>query len=249
MRFTDNSRVTEPLYREHWLDIDAERFERYKSMFRWSAVTESLIARADVRTGHVVVDVGCGPGFAAVELAKRVGVTGHVHAIDINREFVEHAKRVAKEERLTETSSHERDGLSRRPGVDVRRVRRALKPGGIAHAVDSDWGLTLAEPVPEKLWAELMCAVAPGFRTPNIGRRLYGYAKAAGFSAIDVAVISNPDTNGRLLPMVRGLCSRARRSSAMPADRIAEIERILEDPLKQGTLLIVNPQFVVTARV
>lgn len=83
--------MSDNLYKEHWLDIDSERFERYKTMFQWSPLTESLISPANIRAGHVVVDVGCGPGFVAVELARRVGAHGHVHAIDINRDFVEHA--------------------------------------------------------------------------------------------------------------------------------------------------------------
>jgi SAM-dependent methyltransferase len=218
----------------------------------------------------VLVDVGCGPGFVAVELAKRIGGRGHVHAMDINSDFVQHARRLVKEHSLTESVTvHLVQGdelplptgsvdrvlavnvmvYVEDPALMYTEFRRILKPGGIAHAVDSDWTLTLAEPVPPELWSELMRAVAPGFRTPNIGRRLYGYARAAGFSTVDVQVASYPDTSGRLLPMVRGLCSRARRSKAIAPERIAQVERILDEALNRGTLLILNPQFVVTARV
>ena len=43
--------------------------------------------------GHVVADFGCGPGHAAIEFARRVGPNGHVHALDINAEFVQRAAR------------------------------------------------------------------------------------------------------------------------------------------------------------
>lgn len=255
-------------YKDNWLHIDAERFERYKTMFQWSPRTEPLVSPADIRAGQVVVDIGCGPGFVAVELAKRVGAHGHVHAIDINPDFVEHARQLVREHGLGgRVTVHRVDGgelplapssadrvlainvmvYVDDPAATYREFRRILKPGGIAHAVDSDWDLAFAEPVPRDLWNELMRAIAPTFRTPDIGRRLFGYAKAAGFSPVEVQVISRPDTSGRLLPMVRGLCDRAKKAGAMAPARVEEIERVLEEGVKLGTLLILNPQFMVTA--
>jgi hypothetical protein len=134
------------------------------------------------------------------------------------------------------------------PEATYREFRRVLRKGGIAHVVDSDWDLAFAEPVPRDLWNELMRAARSTFRTPDIGRRLFGYAKSAGFHAVDIEVASRPDTSGRLLPMVRGLCSRARKTATMDSGRIDEVERILEESVKSGTLLILNPQFMVTAK-
>jgi SAM-dependent methyltransferase len=134
------------------------------------------------------------------------------------------------------------------PTATYREFRRILRPGGIAHAVDSDWSLAFAEPVPRELWNELIAVANVGFRTPDIGRHLFGYAKAAGFSGVEVQVLSRPDTAGRLMPMVQGLCKRARQLGAMDAKRIEEVEFILNKALKAGTLLILNPQFMVTAR-
>jgi hypothetical protein len=128
------------------------------------------------------------------------------------------------------------------PLATYREFGRVLKRGGIAHAVDSDWDLTFAEPVPHELWKEFMQAARPAFRTPNIGRQLFGLAKATGFSKVEVQILSRPDTTGRLLPMVRGLCNRVRSSGTMDAKRIDEVEHILEEALKSGTLLILNPR-------
>ena len=260
--------MSDQAHKEYWLNIEPERFERYKSMFQWSASTEPLVAPANIRPGDVVVDFGCGPGFVAVELARRVGTRGHVHAIDVSRDFVEHAKRLLADQGLDESVTvHRVEGTELPvasasadrvlalnvmlyvddPLATYREFRRVLRPGGIAHAVDSDWHLTLAEPVPQALWAELMDVTRAAFRTPDIGRRLFGYAKAAGFSKVAVDVLSRPDTSGRLLPMVRGLCSRARKAGVMDARRIEQIERILEEALESQTLLILNPQFLVTA--
>ena len=80
--------MNETYYRDHWLDIEPERFERYKRMFEWSDASRPLLEPAGIQTGEVVVDLGCGPGFTAFELASWVGPSGHPHGIEINADFV-----------------------------------------------------------------------------------------------------------------------------------------------------------------
>src|SRR5205085_496582 len=41
--------------------------------------------------GQAVLDYGCGPGWLAIELARRVGSRGIVHALDLNEIFLERA--------------------------------------------------------------------------------------------------------------------------------------------------------------
>jgi hypothetical protein len=48
--------------------------------------------------------------------------------------------------------------------------------------------------------------------------------------------------------MVQNLCKRARKLGTMDAKRIEQIDFILDEAVKSGTLLILNPQFMVTAR-
>jgi ubiquinone/menaquinone biosynthesis C-methylase UbiE len=57
-------------------------------MYQWSDAAEAFYAPAKIGAGQVVVDFGCGPGHTAVEFAQRVGAAGHVHALDINAEFI-----------------------------------------------------------------------------------------------------------------------------------------------------------------
>ena len=102
--------------------------------------------------------------------------------------------------------------------------------------------------VPGKLWRELMGAASHAFRTPEVGRRLYGYAKAA-FAGVAVEVVCRPDRTGRLLPMLRNLCGYARASGRMDTKRIDQVLEICEAASAAGTLLVLNPQFLVTATV
>ena len=76
--------MNDSYYKDHWLDIEPDRLDRYEAMFKWSLTAERVLAPADVGPGQTIADFGCGPGYAAVELAKRVGAGGHVHALDIN---------------------------------------------------------------------------------------------------------------------------------------------------------------------
>ena len=61
------------------------------------------------------------------------------------------------------------------------------------------------EPVPSEDWAALVNAASYACRTPDIGRKLYGLMRRAGFSEIAVKVVTRPDTDGRLLPMIENM--------------------------------------------
>lgn len=44
------------------------------------------------RPGMRVADVGCGPGYFALRFAALTGPTGHVHAVDVSAEALEHLR-------------------------------------------------------------------------------------------------------------------------------------------------------------
>ncbi len=54
----------------------------------WAEVTAGLFRTAGVSYGHTVADLGCGPGFVSLELARLVGPEGHVSALDASDKFV-----------------------------------------------------------------------------------------------------------------------------------------------------------------
>ncbi len=51
-----------------------------------------LWRRIGLRPGEVVVDVGAGTGFFAVEAARQVGPGGRVYAVDLSPELIEHLR-------------------------------------------------------------------------------------------------------------------------------------------------------------
>src|SRR5262245_48909095 len=189
-------------YKDHWVTIEPERLDAYEQLFEWRPQSAPLLEPAKLAPGQTVVDYGCGPGGLAVELARRVAPTGHVHGVDLNAEFLGRAAARAKRDSVESLVTwHRCDGdklpLESRfadrlvcknvmeyvPDVaaTLSEFRRVLKPGGLAHVIDSDWGLFAVEPLGAQRMAELFDAASPAYKTPHIGRKLYGAMRAAGF--------------------------------------------------------------------
>ena len=254
----------------HWVDIDAGRLERYETMFRWNPATEHFYAAAMIGGGHQIADFGCGPGHAAIEFAKWVGPRGHVHALDINEEFVRRARARADQQALgTRITTHllqdwrlpldtmSLDRVVARntviyvadPVATFGEFRRVLRPGGIAHVIEGDWRLTAVEPVPTVEWRALIEAASWAWSRPEIGRQLYGIARQAGFDKISLQILTSPDTDGRLLGMIQTVAGYARERGDMDGPRIDAILETVEAAIANGTYLAISPQFIVTATV
>jgi len=252
---------------EHWVNIDPERMARYESMYQWSAAAEAFYAPAEIAAGQDVADFGCGPGHTAIEFARRVGASGHVHALDINAEFIKRTRAKAEAagfaERITaHLLTTERLPLPdaaldrvtarntliyvRDPVGTFEEFRRVLKPGGIAHAIEGDWSLTAVEPLTAAEWRALVEAASWAWRMPEIGRKLHGIARRAGFSKVVIQVLTKPDAEGRLLGMIHTIADYARDGGTLDPERIDAMLQTVERGLGEGTYLAIAPQFLVT---
>lgn len=254
-------------FMDHWVEIGPERLERYETMYRWSRAAEDFYAPARIGAGQVVADFGCGPGHAAVEFARIVGAGGHVHALDINADFIAGVKANAAAEGFSDRitphllkdaglplADAQLDRIVTRntlvyvanPAAIFREFRRVLKPGGLAHAIEGDWSLTIVEPLGTE-WAAMVEAASWVWRTPEMGRALHGAARAAGFSDIALQVLTNPDMDGRLHGMIKNVAGYALESGKMDSGRIKAALKVVDKALAERTYLAVAPQFVVTA--
>jgi ubiquinone/menaquinone biosynthesis C-methylase UbiE len=190
-----------------------------------------------------------------------------VHALDVNAEFIRRAQARAEAAglagRITTTlltteqlpladAAVDRIAVRntlvyvRDPLHTFEEFRRALRPGGVAHAIESDWSLTAVEPLAID-WRALVDAASPAWRTPEIGRKLHGLARRAGFQQVAVQVLTRPDTEGRLMDMIRTVADYARDGGMDPA-RIDAMLATLDRACADGTYLAVAPQFLVTAK-
>jgi SAM-dependent methyltransferase len=255
-------------FQEHWVNIEPERLERYEAMFQWNPATAHFYEPAKITKGDQVADFGCGPGHAAIEFAKWVGPQGHVHALDVNADFIrrveENAATVGFQDRITPhllkdanlpLANGSLDCVVARntviytedPVETFREFKRILRKGGRAHAIEGDWRLTAVEPVPTDDWRALIEAASWAWPWPEIGRRLHATAREAGFDDVEVRVLTSPDTTGRLNGMIQTVAGYARESGSLEPEKIDSILETVAEAMSDRRYLAISPQFVVTA--
>lgn len=74
---------------EYVLGTDPVELTRLGLQHRlWADAAEALWRRANLTPGSRVLDIGCGPGFAAMDMAALVGARGRVFGVDESAPFV-----------------------------------------------------------------------------------------------------------------------------------------------------------------
>jgi ubiquinone/menaquinone biosynthesis C-methylase UbiE len=195
-----------PDEKEYVLGTDRAELERLGLQHQlWLAQAVAAWERAGFRRGQRVLDVGCGPGFATVDLAQRVGPRGKVVAVDISQRFLTHLEERASARGLTNVrtvqGSVERmevgesgfDGayarwvlcFVRRPAAVLQQVARRLKRGGVFVIQDYFHYENLVIAPECEAFRRVFRAVHQSWRArggdPDIGCRLPGLLRRAGF--------------------------------------------------------------------
>ncbi|MFE3324476.1 methyltransferase domain-containing protein [Streptomyces sp. NPDC059176] len=174
---------------------------------RWRTAANSaayLVPR--LRPGLEVLDVGCGPGTITADLAALVA-PGRVTGIDASEDVLVRARTEAAERNLDSVRFavadvhaldlpddsfdvvHAHQVLQHvgDPVAALREMRRVCRPGGIVAVRDSDYGAFTWFPEMASLdsWLALYHRVArANGGEPDAGRRLYSWARRAGFSDV-----------------------------------------------------------------
>jgi SAM-dependent methyltransferase len=96
--------------RDYVLGTHEEELERLGLQHRvWRPVALDCWQKAGITVGKRVLDVGAGPGYAAVDLAEIVGPSGEVVALERSKNFVEALKETRRARSLTNIKIHELD--------------------------------------------------------------------------------------------------------------------------------------------
>lgn len=84
---------------EEWNNATGRRWrERHEAVDRQIApFGRRAMDRAEIRVGQHILDVGSGCGETTLELARRVGASGFVTAVDISRLLIDEARQLAEQ--------------------------------------------------------------------------------------------------------------------------------------------------------
>ncbi|MFI5302514.1 MAG: methyltransferase domain-containing protein [Polyangiales bacterium] len=92
--------------RDYILGTHDEEIERLGLQHRvWRPRALDAWRRAGVTTGQTILDVGCGPGYAAIDLAEIVEKSGRVIAVDRSHRFLDALDVFRRERRLDNIES------------------------------------------------------------------------------------------------------------------------------------------------
>jgi ubiquinone/menaquinone biosynthesis C-methylase UbiE len=164
---------TNTQYIDFWNAVLVPKFNRWRHILAGGLHLHSakVFPALPVQSGDSVLDVGCGWGDTAIELARRVGPAGSVVGLDCCGGFLDAGRADAKDAGLTNLTFLEADVQAwpfepvhdfcfsrfgtqffENPVAGLRNMRSALRPGGLMTMIvwraraDNPW-LTLAKEV------------------------------------------------------------------------------------------------------
>jgi ubiquinone/menaquinone biosynthesis C-methylase UbiE len=138
-------------YVDFWNNVLVPKFVRWRHVLVGGLALHSarIFPSLVVREGDAVVDAGCGFGDTAIQLARLVGPTGSVLAIDCCDGFLQYGRQDAKAAGLDNVTFLEADVQTypfkpihdfcfsrfgtqffENPVAGLRNMRASLKPGG-----------------------------------------------------------------------------------------------------------------------
>ncbi len=221
MKSTRDSSLTpdEP----YLLGTDTAEETRLKTQHRlWAGAARDLWDRAGFGPGARLLDLGCGPGFASLELAERVGGGGRVLAVDESVRFIGRLNHEAKRLGLRQLRArvHRVEELQLEPGsLDgvfarwlfcflpdpapvIDQVVLGLRSGGRLVVWDylnySATTLHPRSPAFDRVLAAVYKSFVRNGGDLNIGDRLPGLIAASGCRLVDLVPLLRfirPGTN------------------------------------------------------
>lgn len=207
--------VTKPLADDDYVlgtgDEEVERLGLQHLV--WRPRSTDAWRRAGFTVGQHLIDVGCGPGYATLDLAAIVGPTGRITAVDRSRHFLGVVDARSRHHGFRNVSPLERDlddaalpelgadgvwcrwvfAFVKRPRDLLVAIRNALKPGGVLvfHEYFNYASLRLIPTVPEfdAFVATVMSSWRASGGEPDIGPDLLRWLPELGFRIVETRPI------------------------------------------------------------
>ena len=221
--------------------------------------TRELLDVAGIGPGDRCLDVGCGGGDVALELARIVGPGGSVLGVDLDAAKLDLAGAEAAQRGLRNVAFEVHDlqdwtpdgafdavyarfllAHLQAPAELLRKLRQHVRPGGLAIIEDVDFRGHFAEP-PCPALDSYVALYSESLRRrgcdPDIGPRLPALLRNAGFEDVRVRLhqpIAMAGGIKSLTGMTFEFVADALRADGVPDDELGEIARqltaFLDDP-------------------
>jgi SAM-dependent methyltransferase len=173
-------------------------------------------------SGQTVLDVGCGPGFAALDLAEVVGPDGRVVAIDKSERFLAYLDATCRERGIGNIAMRRADfdecefpddaadrawcrwvlSFVKEPRVVLARVAGSLRPGGVIVLHEYFDYATWRTMPPSSEVEEFVSAVMASWRgnggEPNVALMVPLWLEELGFDVLSICPIVNVVQSGHL---------------------------------------------------
>ncbi len=177
----------------------------------WSDASVAAWKRAGIGIGARVLDVGCGPGFAAFDLAQLVTPAGSVVGIDESASFIAYLNDQARARGLTQLRGEVDDAQAMKvigafdaayirwvlcftsdPGAVLTGVAKNLKHGGRV-VIDAYFNYTSMTTAPRRASHDVLVqATAKSWKArggdPDVMARVPALARQAGLEVVDLVV-------------------------------------------------------------
>ena len=224
-------------------------YDRLKVLSRaMHEATSVALERVGLHAGMECLDVGCGSGDVSFEMARRVGRTGRVVAIDIDDVTLELARREAAASRgaveFVRADATKLEGCAeydlvyarfllthlREPALAVARFVRLLRPGGVLLVEDVDFGGSFCHPksASHDRYVELYIEASKNKSgDPFVGLRMPEFFGASGLTQVWTHVVQPTGIAGeiKLLPALT-VQAIARALVAQKLATAEEVERL-----------------------
>ena len=243
---------------------NAEELERLKLQATVALKQEQQIwSESGLKPGMKVLDLACGPGFTACELARAVG-DGDVTGIDINEELIATAHQAKASEGVENVSfalgnlynldlpENSFDFVYARfvfqhlekPELALSNVWKILKPGGVLCILDIDDNWTSFSPESDA-FVKFIRKTGAGQKRKGgnrlIGSQLFGLLTDAGYQEVSTKIhpITTEDLGVRYFLGVAVLfrvemLTRLQKLLALP--QLRKIKKAAADPNAWGAL-------------
>jgi SAM-dependent methyltransferase len=199
---------------EYLLGTDDDELRRLGFQHQvWMREAAASWERGGFGPGHHVLDIGCGPGYATLDLARLVGREGRVVGVDVSPRFVAHLQARAAASGVTNVSVEVQDvealrfspesfdgayarwvlTFLRRPEAAVAGAARALRRGGRLVVHDylnyTTFPIAPEDPAVHRVIAAIVASWRDGGGDPHVGARVPRMMLDAGLEVVSITPI------------------------------------------------------------